>query len=198
MATVETQRLSADEFWEWANRPENGGKLFELERGEVVEMPSPGERHGALCVWIGHLLWNYVIRRGAGGVCSNDTGLLVEQAPDTVRGPDVMLFGESRSLEQLSPKYSTRVPQLVVEVLSPSDQMTKVNRRIKQYLRRGIPLVWLVDPEVRSVSVYRPGKELLVLDETEELVGEEVLVDFRLPVAELFTLPGQGPAEAQP
>ncbi len=190
MSTVATQGLTADDFWELASRPENQGKRLELERGEVVEMSSPGERHGALCVWIGYLLLSYVIRRGSGVVCSNDTGLLVEQGPDTVRGPDVMLFGESRSLDQLSPKYSTRIPHLIVEVLSPTDQMTKVNLRITQYLARGVSLVWLVDPEVRSVTVYRPGQGHRVVDETEELTGEDVLPDLRLRVAEMFKLPG--------
>src|SRR5262245_30451010 len=191
MSTVETPRMSADEFWEWVSRPENEGRRFELERGEVVEMPPPGELHGILCAWIAHLLWAYVRRRGQGGVSSNDTGLLVEEDPDTVRGPDLMLFEESRPLGQLNPKFSVRVPQLVVEVLSPNDQVTKVNRRVKQFLARGVPLVWLVDPEVRSVTVYQPGKEHYVLDDTEELTGEGVLPDFTLRVAELFTLPGE-------
>jgi Uma2 family endonuclease len=191
MTTVGTRLMTADEFWEWADRPENEGRRLELESGKVIEMPSPGELHGLLCGWITHLLWAYLLRRGAGGVCSNDTGLLVAQGPDTVRGPDVMLFLESRPLEQLSPRFSTRVPQLVVEVLSPTDQTNKVNRRVSQYLRRGVPLVWLVDPETRTVAVYRPAQIHQVLDETEELTGDEVLPDLRYRVAELFTLPGQ-------
>lgn len=190
MATIETKRLTAEEFWEWVHRPEHQDKLFELDRGEVVEMPSPGETHGMLCGWIAHLLWNYVVRRGAGGVTSNDTGLLVEQDPDTVRGPDIMLFGESRPLEQLSHKFATRIPQLVVEVISPHDKTNQINRRISQYLRRGVPLVWLVDPETRTVAAYRPGQIHQVLDETEELTGEDVLPDLRIRVAEMFALPG--------
>lgn len=187
MATVETKRLTAEEFWQWLERPENLDKLFELDRGEIVEMPSPGESHGMLCGWIAHLLWNYVVRRGAGGVTSNDTGLLVEQGPDTVRGPDLMLFAESRPLEQLNRKFATRIPELVVEVVSPHDKLNQINRRISQYLRRGVSLVWLVDPETRTVAAYRAGQIHQVLDETEELSGEDVLPDFRLAVSELFT-----------
>ncbi len=189
MATVETRRMTADEFWEWANRPENQDKLYELDQGEVVAMPTPGELHGVLCSMIAHLLWGYVFRRGAGYVCGNDTGLLVQRDPDTLRGPDVMLFDEPRRLESLSKKFSTGLPKLVVEVLSPHDSPGKVNRRISQYLRRGVPLVWLVDPDPRIVTVYRPGKDMYTRDETEELTGEDVLSDLRLRVAELFTLP---------
>jgi Uma2 family endonuclease len=102
-----------------------------------------------------------------------------------------MLFDESRRLDDLSRMFTERVPKLVVEVLSPSDSQGKVNRRIGQYLKRGVPLVWLVDPEVRIVTVYQPGKEFFTLEEADELTGEEVLPGLRLRVGDLFTLPGQ-------
>src|SRR5437879_1884539 len=92
MATVEVKRMTAEEFWEWASRPENQDRHFELDRGEVVEMPPPGINHGFVCGWIVHLLWVYALRRGKGYPVSNDSGLLVEQDPDSVRGPDVMFF----------------------------------------------------------------------------------------------------------
>jgi Uma2 family endonuclease len=66
-----------------------------------------------------------------------------------------------------------------------------VNRRIIQFLKRGVPLVWLVDPEVRTVTVYQPGKELYLVDDTEEVTGEDVLPDLRFRVADLFAMPGQ-------
>jgi Uma2 family endonuclease len=185
--------MTAEEFYRWASRPENQDKLYELDEGKVVEVPPAGESHGVLCAFIAHLLWEYVIRRGKGSVCSNDTGLLIKRRPGTVRGPDVMLFDESRPLNQLSRKFADRVPRLVVEVLSPSDQIAKVNRRISQFLKRGVPLVWLVDPDTRTVTVYRPGKEFRVVPEAEELTGEDVLPRLRYRVAELFALPGQQP-----
>jgi Uma2 family endonuclease len=194
MATVETKLLTAEEFFEWGNRPENEGRLWELDQGRIVEMPPPGEFHGVNCSFIVYLLWQYVIKHGQGYVCSNDTGLIVARDPDTVRGPDIMLFGERRTLEQMSRGFCEGVPQLVVEVLSPGDQMTKVNRRLSQILKRGVPLVWLVDPEVRSVTVYRSDRPgFIVYDDTEELTGEEVLPDLRIRVEELFNLPNQKP-----
>jgi Uma2 family endonuclease len=154
-----------------------------------VEVPPPGELQGVVGSLLTYLLSRYVFGRGRGYVCSNDTGLLVGRDPDTVRGPDVMLFDEVGRFDDLSRKFAERVPRLIVEVLSPHDQVTRVNRRISQYLRRGVPLIWLVDPEVHSVTVYRGGGFHSVLDETEELTGEEALPDLRLRVAELFTLP---------
>ncbi len=191
MTTVQTKLLTAEEFYEWASRPENQDVLYELDQGVPVPMPSPSELHGVVCALIAHLLWRFIFQRGKGYVCSNDSGLLVSRGPDTVRGPDLMLFDEPRELEELSRKFATGIPRLVVEVLSPSDHMGRVNRRISQYLQRGIPLVWVVDPEVRSVSVYRPGKDLYTVEESEELTGNEVLPEFRCKVAEIFALPGK-------
>ncbi len=66
-----------------------------------------------------------------------------------------------------------------------------MNKRLSQYLKMGVPLVMLVDPEVRSVTVYRHGKDHYVLDDKDELTGEDVLPDFRCRVAEFFARPGQ-------
>jgi Uma2 family endonuclease len=191
VATAPTKLLSAEEFYEWSSRAGKRDKLYELDEGKVIEVPPAGEYHGVLCAFIVHLLWGYVIRRGKGYVCSNDTGLLIKRKPGTVRGPDIMLFDESPPLRKFSRKFAERIPKLVVEVLSQSDQMAKVNRRISQLLMRGVPLVWLVDPETRTVTVYRPGKDLQVVPETGELTGEDVLQKLRFRVAEFFALPGQ-------
>ena len=190
MATVETKLLTAEEFWDWANSPENAEFSFELDQGKVVSMPPPGELHGALCGLITYLLWKFVIQRGRGGyVCGNDTGLLVQRDPDTVRGPDVMLFDEPSHLDGLSTKFSERIPKLIVEVLSPNDTPGKTNRRISQYLKRGVPLVWVVDAEERLVTVYQSGNRFHTAEEGDELTGEAVLPELRLPVVDLFTLP---------
>jgi Uma2 family endonuclease len=191
MATVETKLMTADEFYDWASRPENQGKTFELDEGRVVDVPPASELHGVICGLIATLLNKYLFQRGKGYMCSNDTGLLIKKKPGTVRGPDIMLFDESRSLGKLSRKFADRIPKLLVEVLSPSDQVAKVNRRISQFLKRGVPLVWLVDPETRTVTVYRPGEDLRVVQEDEELTGEDVLPKLRYRVAELFALPGE-------
>ena len=191
MAIVETKLLTAEEFWEWANLPENHDKNYELDRGEVVEVTRPAEYHGVICAWIAHLLWGYVLQRGRGILCSNGTGLLVERDPDTLRGPDLMFIDEPLGLDQLSRKFTERIPKLVIEVLSPNDRMTQLNRRIGQYLQRGVGLVWLVDAEVRSVTVYRRDRYPLVLDNSDELSGEDVLPDLRIRVSELFTLPAE-------
>jgi Uma2 family endonuclease len=199
MATAETKLMTAEEFYEWANRPENRDKNCDLVRGEVVELPLPGRRHGFVCANAACIMGNFAFRRKKGYVCSNDTGVVVERDPDTVRGPDVLFFEDAQSYEEIEQKYGETPPRLAIEVLSPTDTTGKVNRRIREQLRFGTALVWLLDPEARNVTVYRAGKEYYIVEETEDLTGDDVLPDFRCRVAEFFALPGQAlEPEAKP
>jgi Uma2 family endonuclease len=192
MATAATKPMTAEAFYAWANRPENRDKNFELERGEIVEMSKPGKRHGLICANLVRILGLYVFQRKKGYVCSNDTGVVVEREPDTVRGPDVLLFEDADRYEQVDQKYGEKPPVLAIEVLSPNDSVGKVRRRVREQLIFGTRLVWVVDPDARNVILYRPGKEDQVVEENEELTCEDVLPGFRCGVAEFFELPGQG------
>jgi Uma2 family endonuclease len=192
MATaIATNLMTAEAFFAWVHRPENRDRWFELERGEVIEMPPPGLRHGVVCGIVGWILSSYVWRRKRGYVCTNDTGVILETDPDTVRGIDVALYDESPSYDELTPKYAEALPALGVEVLSPEDRPGRMLRRITQFLRKGIPLVWVVDPEGRDVTVYRAEREPYVLGEQDEITGEDAVPDFRCPVADFFRLPGE-------
>jgi Uma2 family endonuclease len=183
--------LTAEEFFDWTHRPENRDRHFELERGEVVEMSRPGERHGVVCGNAGYMLNGYTRRRGKGYVCINDTGLILERNPDTVRGPDIALYDEIRHYDQLNLGYSAQPPKLAVEVLSPNDRWGKVTARINKFLEAGISLVWLVDPDGRSVTVYRKGELPRVLEEGDVVTGSDILPDLHCPVAEFFFMPGE-------
>jgi len=191
MATATTRLLTADEFYDFVHRPENAGKWFELERGEVIELPPPMKPHGFVCGNVAGILRNYAVARREGYVCSNDTGLIVEQDPDTVRGVDVCYYIDDQTLDTMPRKYSAAPPRLAVEVRSPTDRGKKIMRRLEEYLRLGVPMVWLVDPEDRFVTVHEPGKIHQVLDEADELTGGDVLPEFRCRISEFFARPGQ-------
>jgi Uma2 family endonuclease len=145
---------------------------------------------------VGAILANYTFQRRQGYVCGNDTGLLLERDPDTVRGPDVVLYNQVRRYDDLKVRYSDEPPTLAVEVLSPNDRWGAVTRRVTQFLQRGVALVWLVDPDGRTVTVYRGTHLPQVLEGDDELVCEDVLPGFRCRVADFFYLPGEEPAPA--
>lgn len=194
MATVATQLMTAEEFWEWASRPENTEKYWELERGKVIEMPPPTKVHGFVCGNVARILGTYAAQTCRGYICTNDSGVLIERDPDTVRGPDVCYYVDDQTADTMDRKYSLTLPILVVEVRSPNDTRMRIQRRMEQYLRVRIPMFWLVDPEERFVTVYQPGEISRTLDDQDELTGNAVLPDFRCRVAEFFSTPGRPPA----
>jgi Uma2 family endonuclease len=161
MATIETKLITAEEFYDWANRPENQDKYCELERGEIVQMSRPGKRHGLICANAIRILWNYAAQRKKGYVCSNDTGIIVERDPDTVRGPDIMFFEDATKLEEVDEKYGETPPLLSVEVLSPNDTLGKVMRRVREQLDFGTQMVWVVDPEARNITAHHAARSRL-------------------------------------
>ncbi len=196
-ATAKT-RMTAEEFCDWVNQPEQENKWFELVRGEAIELPPPIRPHGVVCIRAAWLLGAFTEQRGFGYLTCNDSGVILERDPDTVRGPDVAFYEDANTFAELHPKYGEVPPRLAVEVLSPSDRLGKVMRKIMDYLHNGVELVWSIDPDTRNVTVYRPGKEAYVVEENQELTGEDVLPGFRCLVSDFFRLPGDKPKAEQP
>ena len=112
----------------------------------------------------------YVRKCRKGYVLSNDPGVILDSPPSTrVRGPDVAYFEKGKGYDQMNPKFIENAPTLTVEVWSPSDRVGKVTLRIREFLKAGVRLVWLIDPEVRDVTVYRPGQDDYVVEAGQEL-----------------------------
>ncbi|MDP9363937.1 MAG: Uma2 family endonuclease [Chloroflexota bacterium] len=114
-------------------------------------------------------------------------GLFLAHEPDTVVAPDVA-FVRAERLPSPSERrgFSPVVPDLAVEVVSPSDRQAKVDEKVALYLAAGVPLLWVAYPRRRVVRVHRPGREPVELGEGDVLDGEDVLPGFRLPVADVF------------
>jgi Uma2 family endonuclease len=182
--SIGTQKLiTAEEFAQMPDPPD--GSQQELVRGVIVTMPPPGARHGECCFEVILRIGTFVKSHKLGKVFTNDTGFISERDPDTVRGPDVSFWSRDR-LPESPTGYIDIPPDLLVEVVSPGDHFTRVQKKVLHYLSRGVPLVWVVDPEDRSVTVYRPGKQATILEEGDTISGEAALPGFSCPVRELF------------
>jgi Uma2 family endonuclease len=193
IANIHTKRLTAEEFCAFVHQPENRNKWFELVRGEVIELPPPTRLHGVLCNNIAFPLTLYVRKRRRGYITINDSGVILERDPDMVRGPDVALYEDAERFVDLHPKYGEVPPLLAVEVLSPNDRADRVMEKITDVLRNGVALVWVVDPERRTVTVYTPHNGPQVFAETQTLTGGEVLPGLKCKVADFFRLPSDAP-----
>jgi Uma2 family endonuclease len=183
MATVGTKLITIEEFEKIPDPPD--GSRLELVRGEVVVMPSSKARHGVICHRISRLLGNEVDPNKLGWVTTNDTGVILERDPDTMRGPDVAFWSIVRQ-PALPAEYFEIPPDIAVEVLSPEDRRKEVREKIKEYLTHGVKLVWLVDPETRTVTVYQGSFRGTELDESDTLTGGDMLPNFSCKVSDLF------------
>lgn len=161
----------------------------ELQSGLLISEPLPGTRHGWIAVRIASLLDAHVRRSRLGVVLGNDSGFLLARSPDTVRGPDVSFVSRARFDALEDPvKAFPGSPDLAVEVLSPSNTPASMHAKVADYLAAGTRLVWVVDPEVETVVVYRSLLSPRTLHSEESLAGEDVLPGFHVDVAELFEI----------
>ena len=183
MATVQHRPVTIGEFEKMPD-PEDGSKL-ELVRGEVIVMPPPKGKHGICCAQVSWMLNNFVKPQKLGWVTTNDTGVVLERGPDTVRGPDVAFWRIARQPE-MPEGYFQIPPDLAVEVLSPDDRRGDVRAKIKEYVFYSVPLVWLVDPELRIVTVYRGSMRGVEFEEGDVLDGGDVLPGLTCKVSDLF------------
>ena len=161
--------------------------LYELYDGVLRETDPMGQRHGEIQFEMGGPLHAHVRANRLGRVYPSDTRFILFRHPDTVVMPDLAFVREDR----LAPAnardgYAPYAPDLAVEVVSPSNRMVEILEKITLYGRAGVPLVWLVEPRARTVTVYAVGREPLILGEGDTLDGGDVIPGFRLPVADIF------------
>lgn len=159
----------------------------ELIAGELREMSPSGWKHGMILGRLHTLLGRHVEDHQLGVVLGAETGFLIGRDPDTVRTPDVaFLANEHLHAVEPAEAYWPGPPDLAVEVLSPSDSKREVDDKIQAWLTSGAHMVWVVDPQSRSVTVCKGAAEVHVKAASDVLDGGDVVAGFRCPVAAFF------------
>ncbi len=158
----------------------------ELVRGEIVEMTSPGQRHGGVCHNVSRVFIKWLPHEDDYAISSNDAGVKTDDDPDTVRGPDLQVIERRRLPEGKLPVGHLIIPSdVAVEVMSPSDRWPPIIQKVGEYLATGVREVWVLDPSHQRVHVYRVDDEPTVLDRDRELISTAI-PGLRFPVSELF------------
>ena len=155
-------------------------------------MMSPaGGRHGRIAVQVAHLLKTHVDRNQLGVVFAAETGFLIQTEPDTVLAPDVAFVSRAKyeTIENEA-HYLPVAPELVAEVLSPSDRFSRVESKAFAWLDAGTKLVLVVDPENETVHTYWSKKKIEVFDRTETIDCNDAVTNWKLFVADIFRLYG--------
>jgi Uma2 family endonuclease len=178
-----TTPITAEDLW----RMPGNGRGLELVRGELREMAPAGFDHGAVCVTIASLLHTHVRAHKLGVVVGAETGFVLARNPDVVRGADAAFVASARIPTTGRPvKYWDGGPDVAVEVLSPTDTVEQVEEKVDDYLAAGTPLVWVINPRRKTVTIYKPGGKPVILSETDTLDGGDVVPGFSCLVARIF------------
>jgi Uma2 family endonuclease len=175
--------LTAEEY---AERPDPGYPE-ELVRGKIVPMPQPEPRHGQICSRAVRILGTQAEDRDLGHMLSNDTGVITERGPDTVRGADVSFYSFAGVPKGPLPnRYLETPPDLIVEVHSPDDRWPTVLAKVAEYLNAGTTVVIVLDEQRRQAPVYRADGTTRILSADETLAIPELLSDFEVRVGRFF------------
>jgi Uma2 family endonuclease len=160
------QKMTAGQL---AELPDDA-KRYELIDGVLHMMTPAGFEHGRIAMRLGSRSQQHVRADGLGVVCAAETGFLLSKDPDTVLAPDVA-FVRQRHVEQLArvSGYPDLAPDLVAEVISPSDRYTDVERKALAWLDAGAQVVLVVDPDTRITRVYRSAD----MSNTVSLSGDQ-------------------------
>ena len=184
-AKSEVKLLTANDLL----RLHSEGVRGELIRGALYKTVATGAQHGKIVVNVSILMGSFVKLGRLGWVIASDSGIRLEHNPDTVREPDfAYISAEKLPLDAHVPGYIEVVPDLVVEIISPNDRPVAVYDKAQMWLRFGVRLVLLVDPDVRTVTVMPQDGPAQTLTDTDILDGGDVLPGFTCPVQDIFDL----------
>ena len=181
MAT--TKLLTAEDLWDLED---NAGR-YDLIRGELIRVAPAGAPHGKLALRIGSILLAHIDAMQLGDAYGAETGFILARDPDVLLAPDFAYVRSDRLPPQDEQKGFMEVaPDLVVEIVSPSDLSRHVHAKVMEYLGGGVKLVWVIHPDQKEVTVFTPDRRARVLTLGEELDGGDVLPGFRFPLADIF------------
>jgi Uma2 family endonuclease len=157
---------------------------MELVSGEIIVMSPSGYESDEVAFRFGAKLFPYVEARRLGRVTGSSAGFVLPNS-DT-RAPDVS-FVLAERLRRSPRSFAELAPDLMVEVKSPTDSVSKLETKILSFLEMGTRVGILVNPEDRMVKLYRMGQEAVVLGDRDMLTVPELLPGWEVAVSELWS-----------
>jgi len=160
---------------------------FELLAGELIEMGGAGGQHGRIGVRFLSRLDLFTDERGLGSTYGPDTEFVIQDRPDTVVVPDTAFVRAERLIpEREQTGFLRVVPDLVLEVVSPSDTRREVANKVGLYLAVGVKIIIVADPKTMTFVVHRPGEPSLILGEDDVFVAGDLIPGFSVRVGDVM------------
>lgn len=167
----------------------SGEVRWELYDGVPVPMSPPGYVHGKAALKIAAQLLSQGEERGY-GEAGDEIAVVLRRNPDRVVGVDALFVAKASLPAQLSPEgYLLTIPALVLEVRSKNDTQPEVDAKVQEYLAAGVVLVWVADPDARTVTAYRANQPATAFTAADTLTADGVIPGFAVPVANLLPTP---------
>ena len=192
MSTATAEKLMTVE--EFLALPDDGVERW-LIRGQLREkrdtdMTMRNKSHSITEARVTRVLGNWVAAQPEprGETVCGEAGFLLRRDPDTVSaGVDVAVITAAQADARSADTTMIEGPaMLIAEVLSPHDTQDEVAERVEEYLDCGVPVVWVISPRFRTITVHRPNASPVALDDRDTMIGDPELPGFACPVADFF------------
>lgn len=152
-------------------------------------MMSPASpRHGRIVFLLSTPVGRYLDDHPVGDAYGAETGFQTSSNPDTVRAADLSFVRAERGLDEEDGGFLLGAPDLVAEVLSPGNRRGEMISKVSQWLAAGCQVVWIVDPDRRTIQVHE-GNQERTLSIGDTLDCPSLLPGFQLPLAKVFAPP---------
>jgi Uma2 family endonuclease len=177
-----TRRYTVDDLDQFPN----DGKLRELVDGQIVEWDMPSRKHSVLEAELAAIMRNFVRERRLGTVGSGESMVRILGSEHDARGSDIEFCRRGRAnWDEADLPAAFTVPDLVVEIISPSDRADLVLDKVHDWLRAGVRLLWYINPKTGTTIVYQDDRITYVTAE-ETLDGGDVLPGFQVRLADVL------------
>jgi Uma2 family endonuclease len=178
--------LSDEQFWQLCQNNRDW-KFERTASGELVIMAPTGGETGNRNIEIAYQVQGWSRQNNLGKAFDSSTGFKLPNGAN--RSPDASWITierwEALTQEQRR-KFLPLCPDFVVELCSPSDSLAKTQEKMREYIANGTRLGWLIYPETKGVEIYRPGRDVEVLDNPATLSGENILPGFILDLSTIM------------
>ena len=161
----------------WAGRERN-------PPAEGIVMPA--FRHGVVLNRVAHLLTQFIDEHRLGWTATGDAFVQTRTDPERVRGADFLFVSYARLPAGPTPENLDVVPDLVVEIRSPSDRQSAVLAKVSEYLAAGVRVVVVIDPRLEAAATYRDDEFQQLVHNGDTFTLPDVLPGFAVPVSAFF------------
>jgi Uma2 family endonuclease len=164
----------------------DGEGLYELVDGQLIEKHM-SYLAGKTTFTLGTKLYTYTQMHDLGDLLSETTFQCFPEKPGSVRRPDIAFIAKDRAPADPGEGHIHVAPDLIVEIISPSDRIYELDEKLADYRSAAVKLVWVVNPNSRTIRVHRLDGSVSELSGNDAVLnGESVLPGFSAPLRELF------------